>query len=127
MASTNHVTEHPLLAGLGGRCPRCAKASVFDGFLEVAKSCPACQLGLEDHDAGDAPAVAATFILGTVVVGLAAVLEFTFHPPLWVHAALWGPAVIGGSVGILRPLKGLTIALQYKNRAVDEPTEPGGS
>ncbi|MCG8510140.1 MAG: DUF983 domain-containing protein, partial [Rhodospirillales bacterium] len=65
-------------------------------------------------------------VLGAVVVGLAALLELTLHPPLWVHALLWGPAVIGGSLGILRPIKGLTIAIQYRTRATDQPERLGG-
>jgi uncharacterized protein (DUF983 family) len=115
-----------LWRGLAGRCPRCGRGRLFDGFLKVAPACPVCRLGLAGHDAGDGPAVAATFILGTVVVGLAALLELTVAPPLWVHAVLWGPLVVGGSIGILRPLKGATIAIQYRYRSVDEPTPPGG-
>jgi uncharacterized protein (DUF983 family) len=45
---------------------------------------------------------------------------------LWVHALLWAPLVIGGSIAMLRPLKGMTIALQYRFRSVDEPERPGG-
>lgn len=120
------TTTALLLRGFAGRCPRCGTGRLFDGFLTVAPACPVCHLGLAEHDAGDGPAVAATFILGAVVVGLAALLELTLEPPLWVHVVLWGPVVIGGSVGILRPLKGATIAIQYRYRSVDTPTPPGG-
>jgi len=115
-----------LLSGLTGHCPRCGSGKLFDGFLKVADACPACGLGFSGHDAGDGPAVAATFILGAVVVGLAAWLELALSPPLWVHAVLWGPLIVGGSAAILRPLKGVTVALQYRYRAVDEPQRPGG-
>lgn len=115
-----------LLNGLAGRCPRCRRGRIFSGLLAVAPACPVCGLGLAEHDAGDGPAVAATFIIGTLAVGLAAWLELTLEPPLWVHALLWGPLVIGGSILILRPLKGATIAIQYRYRSVDTPTPPGG-
>jgi uncharacterized protein (DUF983 family) len=51
------------------------------------------------------------------VVGLALFVEFTFHPPYWLHAILWIPLVLGLSIGLLRPLKGLMIAQQYKHKA----------
>jgi uncharacterized protein (DUF983 family) len=115
-----------LLRGLRGRCPRCGEGRLFDGFLEVAGECPACRLGLAEHDSGDGPAVAATFILGAGVVAPAALLELAVAPPLWVHAVLWGPLVIGGTLVLLRPLKGVTVALQYRYRGLDEPARPGG-
>ena len=115
-----------LSAGLRGRCPRCGKGSLFEGYLKVAPVCGHCGLGLVGHDSGDGPAVAATFILGTVVVALAAAVELLFHPPLWLHALLWAPTVIGGTLALLPPLKGLTIAIQYRTRAVDEPEKLGG-
>lgn len=115
-----------LSSGLRGRCPRCGTGALFEGYLKVAPVCGHCGLGLDGHDSGDGPAVAATFILGTVVIALAATVEILFQPALWVHAALWGPAVIGGTLALLRPLKGLTIAIQFRTRAVDEPEQLGG-
>ena len=115
-----------LSAGLRGRCPRCGHGKLFDGYLTVAPVCGHCGLGLAGHDSGDGPAVAATFILGTGIIALAAAVELIFHPPLWIHAVLWTPAVIGGTLALLRPLKGLTIAIQYRTRAVDEPEQLGG-
>ncbi len=56
-------------------------------------------------------------IVGFIVVGLALFVEFTFHPPYWLHAILWIPLVLGLSIGLLRPLKGLMIAQQYKHKA----------
>jgi uncharacterized protein (DUF983 family) len=56
-------------------------------------------------------------IVGFIVVGLALFVEFTFHPPYWVHVVLWVPLVLGLSLGLLRPLKGLMIAQQYKQKA----------
>jgi uncharacterized protein (DUF983 family) len=116
-----------LASGLCGRCPRCGKGPLFSGFLTVADACGNCGLGLSGHDAGDGPAVFAIFILGFGIVGLAAVVEFLFAPPLWLHAALWLPLTLIGAIALLRPLKGLTVALQYRYRAVDEPERPGAT
>jgi uncharacterized protein (DUF983 family) len=91
----------------------------------VTPRCPACGLGFSEHDAGDGPAVAGSFLVGAVVVGLALVLEATAAPPLWVHAALWGPLAVLGSLGILRPLKGMLVAAQYRYRSVEKRIENG--
>ena len=57
------------------------------------------------------------FIAGFLVVGAALIVELRYEPPFWVHAVLWIPAVLIVSLGLLRPLKGLMIALQYANKA----------
>ena len=115
-----------LWSGFRGRCPRCGRGNLFDGFLQIARACDTCGLNFSGHDSGDGPAVAVIFILGFASVGAALWLETAFQPPLWVHAAIWTPIILGGSIGLLRPLKGLTVALQYKFRAVDEAEKLGG-
>lgn len=100
--------------GLACRCPRCGRGKLYDGFLTVTSKCSVCGLALSAHDAGDGPAVFIIMILGFVVVGLALWVEVTFSPPLWVHALLWPPLILGGALGMLRPLKGVMIANQYK-------------
>jgi uncharacterized protein (DUF983 family) len=106
----------PIVAGLACRCPRCGRGRLFDGYLQVRDACEACGLHLADHDSGDGPAVFVIFILGAVVVPLALWVEATFEPALWVHALLWGTAVIGGTLALLRPLKGVMVALHYRHR-----------
>ncbi|MGA7610676.1 MAG: DUF983 domain-containing protein, partial [Xanthobacteraceae bacterium] len=39
--------------------------------------------------------------------------------PLWVHAVLWLPLVLILTIGPLRPLKGLLIALQFHHKAAE--------
>jgi uncharacterized protein (DUF983 family) len=107
----------PWIAGLTGCCPRCGKGPLFQGFLTLRPSCPACGLDYGFADAGDGPAVFIMFITGAVVVGGALFVELTYEPPWWVHAALWGPLVILLSLALLRPLKGLMIALQFHHKA----------
>ncbi|MBK8176233.1 MAG: DUF983 domain-containing protein [Rhodospirillales bacterium] len=116
-----------LARGLRCRCPRCGQGRLFDGFLTVTAHCRTCGLGFGGHDAGDGPAVFAIFILGFGVVGIAAAVEVAYAPPLWVHAVLWTPLILGGGLLLLRPLKGLMIALQHHYRSVDEPQQLGGT
>ncbi len=117
------------LIGLGmrGRCPRCGVGRLFDGFLDISDRCGVCGPGFGGHDAGDGPAVFGIFVIGAVVVGLALLLELALAPPTWVHLVLWTPLILFGSVAILRPLKGVTLALQYKFRSLEEPGQPGGA
>lgn len=122
-----HATAEMLLAGARGRCPRCGQGALFAGFLTVAERCSVCGLSLVGHDSGDGPAVFGIFILGFVVVGLAVWLEMAAAPPLWVHAVLWTPVTIAGAIGVLRPLKGMTIAAQYRFRSVEEREQPGAT
>jgi uncharacterized protein (DUF983 family) len=115
----------PTATGMRGRCPRCGEGKLFKGFLDIQPRCQSCGLDFSFIDSGDGPAVFVIMIVGFIVVGLALVVEFTFQPPYWVHVVLWVPLVLGLSFGLLRPLKGLMIALQYHHKAeqgrVEEP------
>ena len=104
-------------ASILGRCPRCGQGKLFDGLLQVAKSCSVCGLDYSGFEAGDGPAVFVILIVGAIVAGGALITEVAFHPPYWVHAMIWGPMIVILSLGLLRPLKASLIVLQYKHRA----------
>lgn len=82
----------------------------------MRQACEVCGLDLSAQDAGDGPAVFAILLLGMLVVGLAALVEINFSPPLWLHLMLWTPLILIGAVVMLRPLKAGLIALQYRYR-----------
>ena len=107
----------PVATGLAGRCPRCGRGPLFAGVLGVVPQCRACGLDLGFADAGDGPAVFVTLIGGFVVLGLALWTELTYEPPMWVHLAIFLPLTLVVCAGLLRPLKGLLIAQQYRTRA----------
>ena len=88
---------------------------MFSGLLTVRPACPSCGLDFSAEDAGDGPQVFVIFFLGLIVVGLAAVVEIKFAPPVWLHLLLWTPLILGGAILMLRPLKAALIALQYKH------------
>lgn len=108
---------NPVSAGLAGRCPRCGDGRLFSGFLGLQKECRNCGLSYDFADSGDGPAVFVIMIVGFVIVGLVLAVELSFQPPIWLHLVLWLPLTVLLAGGILRPLKGLLIALQYKNNA----------
>jgi uncharacterized protein (DUF983 family) len=85
--------------------------------LELRERCSSCGLDYRFIDTGDGPAVFAIFILGFVVLGLALYVEFTYEPPVWVHAVLWGALTPLIALGLLRLFKAGLIALQFKHQA----------
>jgi uncharacterized protein (DUF983 family) len=103
-------------AGLRCRCPNCGRGRLFAGFLTVVERCETCGIDLRAHDTGDGPAVFIILILGFIVVAGALVVEVKMSPPLWIHAVLWPPLVLGGSLGLLRPFKGVMVALAFHHR-----------
>ncbi len=107
----------PVSVGLRGKCPRCGRATIFAGFLKTAPSCSSCELDYSFMDSGDGPAVFIILILGFIVAGSALLVEVSYQPPYWVHGVLWLPLVMLLTLLLLRPFKGVLVALQYKNKA----------
>ncbi|MEO1103738.1 MAG: DUF983 domain-containing protein [Pseudomonadota bacterium] len=89
---------------------------MFDGYLTVRNACPECGEDLSHQRADDAPPYIVMFIVGKVVVGLMLMLEVAMHPPLWQHAAIFLPMTIIMSLGLLRPVKGSLVGLQWAKR-----------
>jgi uncharacterized protein (DUF983 family) len=120
------MTEKPIdslsgsiLAGFACVCPRCGKGKMFQGFLTLRPRCEVCGLDYGFADSGDGPAVFVMFLAGFIVVGAALVTEVVYKPPFWVHAVLWLPLIPVVTLGPLRPMKGLMIALQYHHKAAE--------
>jgi uncharacterized protein (DUF983 family) len=111
-------------SGVAGKCPRCGQGPLFDGFLQLAPRCTSCGLDYSFADAGDGPAVFVILLAGIVVVGLALWVDIAFEPPIWVYVAVFVPLTVAVCLGMLRPLKSLMIAAQYRYRAEqDRPQE----
>ena len=102
-----------LLHGLRGRCPACGEGRLFKRFMKVADSCAACGEALHYHRADDFPAYLVIILVGHLVVPLTLYVELAYAPPYWLHALIWGPLVLGLSIGLLQPLKGMIVALQW--------------
>ena len=109
----------PFVTGLAGRCPRCGKGKLFDGFLALQPRCQACGLDFSFADSGDGPAVFVILIAGFIVVGCALIVEIKYEPPLWAHALMWLPLILLVTLAPLRLIKGLLIALQYHHKAAE--------
>ena len=116
MTGFDGAAVSPIRAGLSGHCPRCGQGRLFAGFLDVVGRCDVGGLDLSQQNSGDGPAFFIIMIVGCVVVGLALVVEMSFSPPAWLHLALWLPLCLVLSMALLRPFKGVMIALQFRHR-----------
>ena len=119
MTETITTLSGAIAAGLSCACPRCGRGRLFAGFLKLRPRCEHCGLDYGFADSGDGPAVFVMFLAGAIVVGAALVTEILFQPSYWVHAALWLPLILLVTLGPLRPMKGLMIALQYHHKAAE--------
>lgn len=109
----------PWATGLGGRCPSCGEGRLFRGFLTVVDHCAVCGADLREQDSGDGPVAFITLIAGAVVVLAALLVEVKHGWPIWLHMTVWLPLAAALCIGLMRPFKGLMIALQYKHRRSD--------
>jgi uncharacterized protein (DUF983 family) len=99
--------------GFCGRCPNCGRGHMFGRFLKVADRCEACGEELHHQRADDFPPYVVIAVVGHIVVGLALSIEMDFTPPTWVLFAICLPLTVGLAVGLLQPVKGAIIALQW--------------
>ncbi|MBX9738788.1 MAG: DUF983 domain-containing protein [Beijerinckiaceae bacterium] len=109
--------QSPYHTGMRGLCPRCGQGRLFTGFINVAPKCEVCGLDFAFADAGDGPAVFVTLLAGFVVMGLALWTVVVYEPPMWLFMLIFLPLALFVSLGMLRPLKGLLVSLQYRNKA----------
>ena len=76
-----------------------------------------CRLDFSKADSGDGPAVFLILILGALAVFMAYLMLYVLVLPEWISWLILVVGVIGGALLLLRPAKGIMVALQYKNRS----------
>jgi uncharacterized protein (DUF983 family) len=107
----------PLSTGLKGKCPRCGRGNMIQGYLTVAKTCSSCGLDFSFADAGDG---ASWFVmLFACVFGVGSILgvEVAYAPAWWVHVLIAIPVLIVIPALLLRPVKGVLLAQQWRTNA----------
>ncbi len=107
----------PVKVGLHGCCPRCGQGKLFQGFLTLKPKCSACGLDYAFAEAGEGPAVFVMLIVGFLIIGMALWFDARFAPPVWLHALIWIPLATIISLVLLKKMKGIMIALQYRHNA----------
>ena len=102
--------------GLVCRCPNCGRGRLFAGYLRIADRCDLCGTDLQHHRADDAPPYFTMVIVGHLIVGLVLFTEVAYSPPVWLHMAIWLPLTLLLSLALIRPIKGVIVALQWALR-----------
>ena len=89
---------------------------MFDGFLDLAPNCAICRQDFAFADTGDGPSFFASFLGGFLVLLAGVYAQIVYEPAWWVYAVI----LVGGGVfvvGLIRPMKGILVALQFANKA----------
>ena len=117
MTSTDAAdSSSSLAAAVKGECPRCGATTLFAGWVKFASKCRSCGLDFDRFNVGDGPAAFLIFIVGTITVVSALVVDGAFSPPWWVHL-VWVPVAAALTIGGLRLSKAWLLAQEYRHRA----------
>ncbi len=98
------------------RCPHCGEGRMFGAFLKVRDRCKVCGEELYHHRADDFPPYLVIVIVGHVVMAMILLVEINYAPPIWLQLSIWIPVTIGLALGLLQPVKGAVVALQWSLR-----------
>lgn len=112
-----------LLRGFKCLCPACGTTKIFNGYLRVSGDCVACGAPLSRIRADDVPPYFTIFVVAHIVVPLMLVVDRAYHLGDWTQAAIWLPVTTLLCLGLLRPIKGATIALMLRNGLVRETND----
>jgi uncharacterized protein (DUF983 family) len=106
-----------LSAGLRCRCPRCGQGRLYSGFLKIAEACDVCDLEFDFAEPADGPAFFVMTGVGIAVIAAWAVWVVAVQPPVWAQFVTVFPALLGGCLATLRPVKAWLVAEQYVRKA----------
>ena len=106
----------PIASAVKGECPRCGARTLFRSWVGFAERCRACGLDYSSFNVGDGPAAFLIFIVGTITVVGALVLDGAVSPPWWVHL-IWIPVAAALTIGGLRLSKAWLLGQEYRHRA----------
>ena len=68
-------------------------------------------------ESGDGAAVFIVLIVGFICCFGALLTDLSLQPPIWATLLFWMPVAGVASVALIRPLKGVMVALQFHNKA----------
>ena len=86
--------------------------------MQLEDRCDSCGLQLSELNAADGPAFFAMSFVGILVAFAALFAEVAFQPPVWLHLLIWFPTIAVLCLLLLRPIKGVMVALTFRHRGV---------
>jgi uncharacterized protein (DUF983 family) len=87
---------------------------MFASYLKVASACSSCGEELYHHRADDLPAYIVVVIVCHILMSATLWVEVTYSPAYWVYAVIFLPLSLGLIFGLLQPIKGAIVALQWR-------------
>ena len=109
-----------MLRGLAGRCPVCARAPLFAGYLRQVQHCASCGAPLGAVHADDAPPYFTIFITAHLIIALVVVTGRETSFPIWGMTAFFLPLTLAVAMLLLRPIKGATVGVMLKLGLIGE-------
>jgi uncharacterized protein (DUF983 family) len=105
-----------LARGFVGRCPNCGKGRLFRAFLKPVANCEVCGEDYTHQRADDAPPYFTMVIVGHLLVPVLLAVQLTTNLSIMQHLMIWLPLTGILTVGLLQPVKGAIVALQWALR-----------
>jgi uncharacterized protein (DUF983 family) len=102
-----------LRRGFSRRCPACGEGGIFSGYLKAVATCSSCGLAVGEFRSDDAPPYFTIFLVGHIVVPAMLMAEKWWHPPGWIHLAVWIPLTLALTLMLLPLIKGAVIGAQW--------------
>jgi uncharacterized protein (DUF983 family) len=102
--------------GLMRRCPNCGEGHLFEGYLKVTDTCPACGEVLKHHRADDGPAYLTILVVGHILAFMMHFIWVTFRPEPLVFATMLTVVAVGLSLWLLPRFKGAIVGYQWAHR-----------
>lgn len=112
-----------LARGFAARCPSCGQASAFSGWYTIRERCPHCDAPLGEVPCDTLPPYL-TIVVGLWVIGIGLMIAdrsgtLRYDTSLIVFI----PLAIVLQLLLLRPIKGMVLALMMKNDMTRRPVE----
>ena len=103
-----------LVRGLARPLPVLRQGPDVRSLSQGEGPCEVCGEELHHHRADDFPAYIVIFLVGHLLVPAVLSVETNFAPSYWVHLMLWLPPTLILTLGLLQPVKGAVVALQWR-------------
>lgn len=99
--------------GLRCRCPNCGGGRLFRAYLKPVATCGRCGEDLSHQRADDAPPYFTILVVGHLIVPLMVTVALLTDLSNTAQLAIWLPLTTLLCVGLLQPIKGALIGLQW--------------
>jgi uncharacterized protein (DUF983 family) len=99
--------------GFLGRCPACGEGRLFRAFVKPVDACSTCGEEMHHHQADDLPPYLVITIVGHIVLAGYMMTDLILPFTTWMHLAIWVPIALFGGLGLMQPVKGGVIGLQW--------------